>query len=170
MTQATVFIDAETTRISVIADDGDTTDYVVPCGMSSLHRRHFTADPPLPEDLTNAIGEMIDHLDDARRELPLLDVANPVIVSGRSASAIAAVEFGGEIHQATFDLSRDAAEDVFRTLATESTAERRHNPGLPNHLAETIVGGCCAIVALFRALKLHTATVALDAHPNGTRP
>jgi exopolyphosphatase/guanosine-5'-triphosphate,3'-diphosphate pyrophosphatase len=167
MTHATVFIDHETTHITVFADDGQAIDYVVPCGMSSLHRRHFTADPPLPEDLTNAIGEMVDHLDDARRELPLLDDASVVVLTGTSARAVAAVEFGGEIHQSTFDLSRDAAEDVFRTLATESTAERRHNPGLPSQLAETIVGGCCAIVALFRVLKLGSATVAVDAHSNG---
>ncbi len=163
MTRASVFIDHDTTRITVVTRDGETSACEVPCGMSSLHQRHFTTDPPLPEELTNAIGEMIDHIDDARRQLPLLDDANVVVLSGASPSAVAAVEFGGNIEQATFELSRDAAEDVFRTLATESTADRLHNPGLPRNLAETIVGGCCAIVALFRGLQLDTVTVALDA-------
>ena len=36
-----------------------------------------------------------------------------------------------------FELTRDAAEDVFRTLVTESFAERIHNPGLPEDRART---------------------------------
>ncbi len=170
MTHASIFIDHDVTRIDIVTDDGSIGTCVVPCGMSSLHRRHFTSDPPLPEDLTNAIGEMIDHLDDARRELPLLEVAEAVVLSGMSASAVAAVEFGGIIRDSTFELTRDAAEDVFRTLATESNAERRHNPGLPGHLADTIVGGCCAIVALFRGLQLHSVTVALEPHAGEATP
>jgi exopolyphosphatase/guanosine-5'-triphosphate,3'-diphosphate pyrophosphatase len=47
-------------------------------------------------------------------------------------------------------LTRDAAEDVFRTLATESRADRIHNPGLEEARADVIVGGCCVLVALFR--------------------
>ena len=162
MITAKVFIDHDTTSISVADDAGDTETFVLPCGMSSLHVRHFTTDPPLPEHLTNAIGEMIDHLDDARRELPLLSDTHTVVLSGRSATAVAAVEHGGLLHSSTFELSRDAAEDVFRTLATECTADRRHNPGLPADLVDIIVGGCCAIVALFRGLQLDTVTVAMD--------
>jgi exopolyphosphatase/guanosine-5'-triphosphate,3'-diphosphate pyrophosphatase len=159
---ANVFIDDETTSISVDDDTGATDTFVLPRGMSSLHFLHFTTDPPLPEHLTNAIGEMIDHLDDARRELPLLGATRTVVLSGRSATAVAAVEHGGPLQSSTFELSRDAAEDVFRTLATECTADRRHNPGLPADLADIIVGGCCAIVAVFRGLQLDTVTVAME--------
>ena len=45
-----------------------------------------------------------------------------------------------------------AAEDVFRTLATEPLADRLHNPGLEPARADVIVGGCCVLVAIFRRL------------------
>jgi exopolyphosphatase/guanosine-5'-triphosphate,3'-diphosphate pyrophosphatase len=67
---------------------------------------------------------------------------------------VAAVEIGlatydrDRIHH--FRLTRDAAEEVFRTLATESRADRIHNPGLEEARADVIVGGCCVLVALFR--------------------
>ena len=51
-----------------------------------------------------------------------------------------------------FDLSRAAAEDVFRTLATETLADRLHNPGLEPARADVIVGGCCVLVPLLRTL------------------
>ncbi len=162
MSHVTVLIGDDTTLITVVSTSDGSDELRLPCGMASLHERHFTADPPFPEELTNAIGEMIDHLDDARRQLDQLDNASAVSVQGRVATAIAAVEYGGTPGALTFELSRDAAEDVFRTLATEATAERRHNPGLPADLAPTIVAGCCAMVALFRALQLDRVTVVLD--------
>ena len=45
-----------------------------------------------------------------------------------------------------------AAEDVFRTLATERRADRLHNPGLEEARVDVIVGGCCALVAILRRL------------------
>jgi len=56
-------------------------------------------------------------------------------------------------------LTRDAAEDVFRTLATEALADRIHNPGLPLERAGVIVGGCCVLVAIMRRLGLDHITV-----------
>ncbi|HEX6569541.1 MAG TPA: hypothetical protein VF015_10255, partial [Acidimicrobiales bacterium] len=49
-----------------------------------------------------------------------------------------------------FVLTKDAAEDVFRTLVTESREDRLANPGLEEARADVIVGGCCVLVALFR--------------------
>jgi exopolyphosphatase/guanosine-5'-triphosphate,3'-diphosphate pyrophosphatase len=163
VSNVTVQIDEDTTLITVVSAADGTHELTLPCGMASLHERHITGDPPFPEDLTNAIGEMIDHLDDAQRQLAQLANVSTVIVGGRAATAIAAIEYGGTPPAATFELSRDAAEDVFRTMATESTADRRHNPGLPGDLAHTIVGGCCAMVAVFRALNLDHVTVVLEA-------
>jgi exopolyphosphatase/guanosine-5'-triphosphate,3'-diphosphate pyrophosphatase len=51
-------------------------------------------------------------------------------------------------------LTRAAAEDVFRTLATEALEDRIHNPGLPLERAGVIVGGCCLLVAIMRRLHL----------------
>ena len=47
-------------------------------------------------------------------------------------------------------LTRDAAEDVFRTLATERRAERVHNPGLEEARADVIVGGAVVLVSVMR--------------------
>ena len=49
-------------------------------------------------------------------------------------------------------LERDAIEDVFRTLATESLEDRKHNPGLEEARADVIVAGTCILVALVRWL------------------
>jgi exopolyphosphatase/guanosine-5'-triphosphate,3'-diphosphate pyrophosphatase len=57
------------------------------------------------------------------------------------------------------NLSRAAVEDVFRTLATESLADRVHNPGLPRDRADVIVGGCCVLVALMRRWDAPHVTV-----------
>ena len=67
---------------------------------------------------------------------------------------VAAVEMGlpeydpDAIHH--FVLTRDAAEDVFRTLATEPHDDRIHNPGLEPARADVIVGGTCVLVAIMR--------------------
>ncbi|HEY4332935.1 MAG TPA: hypothetical protein VGM78_10220 [Ilumatobacteraceae bacterium] len=150
--------------------------YVIPCGSGSLRARHFTSDPPQPADLTNAIGETMDHLDDAKRAMPSLDVpradddddeADTFVLAGRLAQVIAAVEHGGSIDADTFSLSRDAAEDVFRTVATEARADRRHNPGLPAAAVDDIVGACCVVVALFRGLHLDHVVIDLADEPAG---
>jgi exopolyphosphatase/guanosine-5'-triphosphate,3'-diphosphate pyrophosphatase len=69
-------------------------------------------------------------------------------------TTVAAVEIGLEPYDRSrthhFRLTHDAAEDVFRTLATEPRADRIHNPGLEEARADVIVGGCCVLVALFR--------------------
>ena len=41
-----------------------------PVGATQLATSTLLADPPRPEELTNAIGEMVDHLDDVVRERP----------------------------------------------------------------------------------------------------
>lgn len=162
MTTAVITIGAETTTVTIgaVGRDGDpSSEYVIPRGMHFLHRAHVTADPPLPQNLTNAIGDMMDHVDDAVRELPELGDVDTVIVAGEAASAMAAVEIGSSIRNGDFVLDRDAAEDVFRTLATETADQRRHNPGLPLDLVDVIPAGCCAVIAILRSLQLDAITV-----------
>ena len=61
--------------------------------------------------------------------------AATLVGTGGTITTIAAVEIGlaeydrDALHR--FVLTRAAAEDVFRTLATERLADRVHNPGLP---------------------------------------
>jgi len=47
-------------------------------------------------------------------------------------------------------LTRAAAEDVFRTLATEDRAQRISNPGLHADRADVIVAGMCVLVKIMR--------------------
>lgn len=124
-------------------------------GCVRLTERHLTADPPDPEELSNAIGEASDLYVDVFLEFPAMRSARLIGVAG-TVSTVAAVELGlaeydrDAIHH--LRLSHAAAEDVFRTLATESLADRLHNPGLEPARGEVIVGGCCALVALYRTL------------------
>jgi exopolyphosphatase/guanosine-5'-triphosphate,3'-diphosphate pyrophosphatase len=78
-------------------------------------------------------------------------------------SAAAAVELGlatydrDRIHH--LELSKLAVEDVFRTLATETRAERLQNPGLEEARADVIVAGMCILVTVMRRLGLDSCLV-----------
>lgn len=123
-------------------------------GCVRLTERFFTADPPLPEDLSNALGIVRDHLKDLVRDLPLMAQPSRMIGLAGTVSAAAAVEQGlatydrSRIHH--FTLTRAAAEDVFRTLATEAADDRRHNPGLEAARVDVIVGGAAVLVSVMR--------------------
>ena len=137
----------------------------IPLGAVTLTDKHLKSDPPRPEDLTNAIGDVNDHLDDVLREIPNIATAREFIGVAGTMVTLAAVEIGLKEFDATrlqgFVLTRDAAEDVFRTLATESLDQRKLNPGLPPERADVIVGGCCIVVAVMRRLNLQAITVSV---------
>jgi exopolyphosphatase/guanosine-5'-triphosphate,3'-diphosphate pyrophosphatase len=126
----------------------------VDVGCVRLTEKFLGHDPPLPEELSACISLVDAHLDDVVREVPAVADARTLVGLAGTITTVAAVEIGlvtydrDRIHH--FRLTRDAAEDVFRTLATESRAERIHNPGLEEARADVIVGGCCVLVALFR--------------------
>lgn len=137
--------------------------FSIPVGAVVVTETEFHRDPPRPEELTNAIGLVTDFLDDIVRDHPELASATRVIGVAGTVVTIAAIELGLK----TFDesrlhgmsLTRSAAEDVFRTLATEPLLDRLHNPGLPPERADIIVGGCCVLVAIMRKLRLDSITV-----------
>jgi exopolyphosphatase/guanosine-5'-triphosphate,3'-diphosphate pyrophosphatase len=139
--------------------DGDR--YVIPLGAATLRRNELVSDPPRPEELTNAIGIVVDHLDDMLREVPSAAEPDEVAVTGDLAIAVSAVEFGGTPSW-PFKLERAAAEEVFRTVATEAAAERALNPGLPADAVDTIVAACCIVVALMRKLHLDRIDIVAD--------
>jgi exopolyphosphatase / guanosine-5'-triphosphate,3'-diphosphate pyrophosphatase len=135
------------------------TDHVegvmsVDVGCVRLTEKFLDHDPPLPEELTACISFADAYLDDVMRDIPGSAEARTLVGLAGTITTVAAVEIGlatydrDAIHH--FVLTRDAAEDVFRTLATESRADRIHNPGLEEARADVIVGGCCVLVALFR--------------------
>jgi exopolyphosphatase/guanosine-5'-triphosphate,3'-diphosphate pyrophosphatase len=123
-------------------------------GAVRLTERHLQGDPPRPEELTNAIGDAYDLIDDALREVPDMQLASRLVGSAGTIVTTAAVEVGQREFDPSalhgFVLERSAVEDVFRTLATESVADRVHNPGLPADRADVIVGGLCVLVAVMR--------------------
>jgi len=132
-------------------------------GCVRLTERHLASDPPAPEELSNAIAEAMGWFDDLLREVPGATAARTVVGLAGTISTVAAVEIGlaewdrDAIHH--FHLTRAAIEDVFRTLATETLADRIHNPGLDPARADVIVGGCCALVALVRTLGIDEVLV-----------
>src|SRR5581483_3379750 len=113
------------------------------------------SDPPAPEELSQAISVVQAYLDDVDRELPAAGVARTLIGTAGTVTTVAAVEIGlaeydpEVLHH--FRLTREAAEDVFRTLATEPAADRRHNPGLEAARVDVIVGGADVLDGLVRS-------------------
>lgn len=132
-------------------------------GAVRLTERHLRADPPQPEELINAIGDVQDLFTDSCRDLDGLGDVDQLIGCSGTIVTVAAIELGLATFDRTslqgFELSRAAVEDVFRTVATESLADRVHNPGLPPERADIIVGGCCAVVAIMRVLDAPSITV-----------
>lgn len=123
-------------------------------GCVRLTERWIRSDPPAPEELHACVNVTAQHLDDVARDHPEMRDAALMVGLAGTVSTVAAVEIGlaaydrSRIHH--FTLTRAAAEDVFRTLATESRADRIFNPGLEEARADVIVGGCCALVAVMR--------------------
>lgn len=142
-----IHLDAQQCEFTV----GEAT-YVVPVG-SALLARSVGGDPPRPDDLTNAIGLVVDHLDDVTRELPDVVMVTRVEMSGPGLSVVADVEVGAST-PLPYRLARDAAEEVFRTLATETATERALNPGLPAPMVHDVLGLTVAVVAVLRGLDL----------------
>ena len=130
----------------------------IPFGAVTLSESELHRDPPRPEELTNAISLVSDAVDDAVHMNPELARADQIIGVAGTIVTIAAVELGlkqfdpEKLH--AMRLTREAAEDVFRTLATEPLADRVFNPGLPRDRADIIVGGCCLLVAVMRRLQI----------------
>jgi exopolyphosphatase/guanosine-5'-triphosphate,3'-diphosphate pyrophosphatase len=163
----TIVIDIGGGSTEVMIGVGNELQHTVsfPFGAVVLTETELHRDPPRPEELTNAIGLVTDFMDDLVREQPqVLDATRVVGVAGTIVT-IAAVELGiarfdpVALHGMT--LTREAAEDVFRTLATESLTDRKSNPGLPAERADVIVGGCCALVGIMRRLRLPSITVSV---------
>jgi exopolyphosphatase/guanosine-5'-triphosphate,3'-diphosphate pyrophosphatase len=163
----TIVVDIGGGSTEVMIGVGNELQHTVsfPFGAVVLTETELQRDPPRPEELTNAIGFVTDFMDDLVREQPQVLEATRVVGVAGTIVTIAAVELGiarfdpVALHGMT--LTREAAEDVFRTLATESLTDRKSNPGLPPERADVIVGGCCALVGIMRRLRLPFITVSV---------
>ena len=123
-------------------------------GCVRLTEKFIDHDPPAPEELSQIVSVTKDYLEDVAREMPASLEAKRFVGLAGTVSTVAAVEQGlaeydtDRIHH--FVLTREAAEDVFRTLATEKRADRIHNPGLEEARADVIVAGTAILVAIMR--------------------
>ena len=94
------------------------------------------------------------HLDEVLREVSGVADARTLVGLAGTVSCAAAVEIGlaeydrDRIHH--FHLSKEAVEDVYRTLATEDREERMANPGMEEARADVIVGGLSILVKVMR--------------------
>jgi len=140
----------------VAIGDGSGPARVVSVDMGAVRftERFLPSDPPRPEELVSALSVAEVHLDDVARELPDIGATVTWIAVAGTATTMAAVEIGLDPYDPDviegFELSRAAAEDVYRTLVTEALTDRLHNPGLHPDRAEVIVGGACVMVAIMR--------------------
>ncbi len=126
----------------------------LPMGCVRTTEQYLESDPPAPEELSNALSIVRDELTDVARALPHVEKARTLIGLAGTVTTVAAVELGvadydrEAIHHVR--LTRDAVEDVFRTLATENAEQRRTNPGLEEGRVDVIVGGTLVLVAVLR--------------------
>ena len=125
-------------------------------GCVRLTEQWIEHDPPLPEELVACLSIAEGHVDDVLRVVPAAAGARTLVGLAGTVSCVAAVEIGlatydrDRIHH--FRLSREAVEDVFRTLATETRAERLENPGMEKDRADVIVGGVAILVKVMRQM------------------
>lgn len=153
MTAARVDLGATVLQVHV-----DEQLFEIPVGWATL-AASIGGDPPDPADLTNAIGLVVDHLDDLARVLPAVRHCSTVRIGGEGVTVLADVEAGHTVHDGAV-LGRRAAEEIFRALATETRLERVRNPALPARWVHDVLAVACAIVALMRTLDLDAVEVA----------
>ena len=117
-------------------------------GSVRFTEKYVESDPPKPEELVACLSVAEAHLDDVAREVPLAMGASQLVGLAGTVSTAAAVEIGlaeydrDKIHH--FRLTREAVEDVYRTLVTEA----REDPGLEEGRVDTIVGGMCILARI----------------------
>lgn len=138
--------------------------WTMPIGpLTLLDRELEHLDPPLPANLTNALGTVHDHFDDVIVQAPSVLAATTVVLTGRHAAAMAMVELGHDRVPADYRLQRADADEVFRTLVAEPASERRSNPGLAEEFVESIIASLCIALSIMRRLGLDAIGVTTDA-------
>ncbi|MEZ5296429.1 MAG: DUF501 domain-containing protein [Ilumatobacteraceae bacterium] len=142
----------------VVTDDAlvvtwDDRRWTFPVGVDHLRQRWLDdGDPPKPAALTNALGDVADHVDDVVRDRADAELLDTMAVVGVGIRAIAQLESGLDEPPMPYRLDRDTAEEIFRLAATEPRADRAHNPGLPSGDVDTVLASLCAVVSVMRRL------------------
>ena len=162
---ATAALDGAPAPYLLVDVGGGSTEFIAgteePTGLCSidigcvrLTEQYLHGDPPTPEELSQAVTVVRDHLADVDRLVPDARRARTLVGTAGTVWTMAAIELGVDAARSDlidhFVLTRTAAEDVFRTLATEPIARRRHNPGLDRGRVDVIVGGAIVVVGVLR--------------------
>jgi exopolyphosphatase/guanosine-5'-triphosphate,3'-diphosphate pyrophosphatase len=156
-----ITIDDRTLHVAVFEHGAPLGATQLPVGQHTLSTQlepQSAGDPPRPEELTNAIGLVVDHLDDIDREIPASVACDGAVLTGHGVAELAAVEAGYPVGLPVV-LSRAALEDIFRTLATETALERAANPGLPTEWVHPILAVASVAVAVVRGRDLGELTL-----------
>jgi exopolyphosphatase / guanosine-5'-triphosphate,3'-diphosphate pyrophosphatase len=123
-------------------------------GCVRLTEQFLHGDPPEPEELSQAVSVVRDHLADVDRLVPGAARAETLVGTAGTVWTLGAIELGVDPSRSDridhFRLTRTAAEEVFRTLATEPATKRRHNPGLDPGRVDIIVAGAIIVVSVMR--------------------
>jgi exopolyphosphatase/guanosine-5'-triphosphate,3'-diphosphate pyrophosphatase len=162
---ATCELPASAQPLAIVDIGGGSTEFIVgtdeaegvmslDIGCVRITEKFLHSDPPAPEELSQAISVIHSYLEDVAIAIPAVKEARTLVGVAGTVTTMAAVEIGlaaydrDRIHH--FVLTKAAAEDVFRTLATERRADRIHNPGLEEARADVIVGGAAILVTIMR--------------------
>lgn len=135
---------------------GDAASYLggvsVDVGCVWATERFIHTDPPRPEELSSLLSVLSVYWEDVAREVPAIDTTRQTIGLAGTVATVAQIEIGTDDHSRVdgFVLTKAAAEDVFRTVASETADDRRHNPGLEEGRVDTIVGGTAVLVSFMR--------------------
>jgi hypothetical protein len=151
-------IDIDDRELTVTMTGG--AQWTLPIGPATLVDGELErADTPHPAQLTNALGVVHDHFDDILVVAPIVAAAPSIEFRGRHAVGLAQVEIGSDAVSGRAVVQRADVDEVFRTLVSESVADRTHNPGLPADQVETIIATCCVVLAIVRRLDLTSLTI-----------
>ena len=161
-------VDTHAGGVTIRIDDDATTitmtgggTWTMPVGPHGLLDQ-LDRDPPAPSELTNALGLVHDHFDDVVVEAPIVLATPSVTFTGAHAHSLARVELGADRVPSDYVLVRSDADEVFRTLVSETRDERRHNPGLDTERVDTVVTTLCVVLAIVRRLDLGQVRIVGD--------
>ena len=132
-------------------------------GCVRISEKFIHSDPPLPEELSAALSLIELHLNDVEQAVTKIAGAKTLIGVAGTVTAMAMIEQG--LQEYSYDavhhyrMTKEAMEEVFRILATDSRENRLTNPGMEEDRVDVIVGGVCVLIQIMRQFGLSECLV-----------